>query len=384
MKLGIISHTEHYTDRNGEIVGWGPTVREINNLAPHFEQVIHAACLHNSPAPSSSLPYLSETIKFIPLPPYGGPHLGDKLSVLTTMPVILRQINRVIREVDFFQLRLPTSMGNYLLPYLRIFKPGAKYWIKYANNWDQLRPPLGYNFQRWWLKNNLSNCKVTINGSWPNQPGHLLSFENPCLTDAERCDGALALNEKTYSGKLDFVFIGKLVNTKGVQTILEALQHLKDEPRLGAFHFIGDGFERAGYEEYAKETNLNCIFHGFMAKEDVNKILTKVHVLVLPSISEGFPKVVAEGANFGCIPVVTNISCIDQYIESQINGYLLEKPEPSFLVNIIRTILGTTGLKLKAVAENAYRIGSEFTFSYYISRMFNEIITQEDCEIKKR
>ena len=39
MKLAIISHTEHFTDENGNLVGWGPTIREINYLAKHFEYI---------------------------------------------------------------------------------------------------------------------------------------------------------------------------------------------------------------------------------------------------------------------------------------------------------------------------------------------------------
>ena len=30
MILAIISHTQHYKDKNGTIVGWGATVRELD------------------------------------------------------------------------------------------------------------------------------------------------------------------------------------------------------------------------------------------------------------------------------------------------------------------------------------------------------------------
>jgi hypothetical protein len=42
MRLLIISHTPHY-HRDGEIVGWGATVREIDHLAALFESVVHIA-----------------------------------------------------------------------------------------------------------------------------------------------------------------------------------------------------------------------------------------------------------------------------------------------------------------------------------------------------
>ncbi|MFN0036635.1 MAG: capsular biosynthesis protein, partial [Saprospiraceae bacterium] len=77
MKLTIISHTEHYL-RDGQVVGWGPTVREINHLLEVFEEIWHVAVLHPGQAPSSSLPYVSDKIHFVPLRPFGGPRLTDK------------------------------------------------------------------------------------------------------------------------------------------------------------------------------------------------------------------------------------------------------------------------------------------------------------------
>ena len=46
---------------------------------------------------------------------------------------------------------------------------------------------------------------------------------------------------------------------------------------------------------------------------------------VLPSYSEGFPKVIAEAMNFGCIPIVSDISCIRQYIINGKNGFLINQ-----------------------------------------------------------
>lgn len=72
MKIAIISHTEHYKQPNGTIVGWGPTVSELNHLAQDFEEIYHIAFLHSGPPPPSSLPYTSPNIKFIALRPVGG------------------------------------------------------------------------------------------------------------------------------------------------------------------------------------------------------------------------------------------------------------------------------------------------------------------------
>lgn len=374
MKLAIISHTEHYIDEHGTLVGWGPTVREINHLAAHFEKIYHVGCLHKGTPPQSSIKYTSENIEFVSIPPSGGDTILAKLSVLLVMPSVIRTVNDVIGKVDYFQLRLPTGMGNYLLPWLMFKRPKARFWVKYAGNWKQANPPIGYAFQRWFLTRNFLRCIVTINGRWPSQPAHVLSFENPCLTEQERIEGERILREKKYQDKLDFVFVGQLTDSKGVGRIIEAFRQIKNLHRIGTVHLVGDGPERLRYEKLAEESGIKCKFYGFLPRDEVSYVLAKSHVLLLPSESEGFPKVVAEGANYGCIPVVSEVSCISQYIKNGDNGYLLSLPLHQSLMKVISIIFSLKEDDLAQMTLKAHAIGAQFTYSYYNSRMITELI----------
>jgi hypothetical protein len=71
MKLAIISHTEHYKTQEGVIVGWSPTVNEINHLLHVFDEIYHVAMLKEGAPPPSVMAYSSNKIKFIPLPALG-------------------------------------------------------------------------------------------------------------------------------------------------------------------------------------------------------------------------------------------------------------------------------------------------------------------------
>ena len=141
MKLVIISHTEHYKTNKGEIVGWGPTISEINHLAKDFEKIYHIAFLHTKKVPPSSLPYTASNIEFIPLTPMGGPSLIDKLRVLGNIPTVLKTVSAILDKVDVYQLRTPTGIGVFLIPHLT-FCTKKKGWYKYAGNWVQKKPPL--------------------------------------------------------------------------------------------------------------------------------------------------------------------------------------------------------------------------------------------------
>jgi len=374
MRLAVISHTEHYIDGNGIVVGWGPTVREINHLAAHFDLIYHVACFHKETPPTSSLGYIGDNIKFVPIPPSGGNTVRAKLSVLRIMPAVLKTINDVISKVDYFQLRLPTGMGNYLLPWLMFKKPQARFWVKYAGNWTQKNPPLGYAFQRWILKENFLKCKVTVNGQWPGQPAHIHSFENPCLTEEERKDGALILKHKSYGGKLNFIFVGRVEEDKGVGRIIDAFKKILPNDRVGRIRIIGDGLSRKSFERRSEECGLDFSFMGFRSRTELNELFKESHVLLLPSSSEGFPKVIAEGANYGCIPIVSKVSSIPQYIEDCNNGFLMDSIDSQGLSASLERLLSKSAGELSKIAHTAQSMARVFTYDYYYDKIEKEIL----------
>ena len=371
MKLLIISHTEHYQQADGTIVGWGPTVSEINHLAQDFEEIYHIAFLHLGTPPLSSLPYTSSNIKFIPLKPVGGKGIGNKLRIVTHIPTILKTIRKTLKQVDVFQLRTPTGMGVFLIPYLSLFS-NKKGWYKYADNWNQEDPPLGYALQRWMLKR--QKRKVTINGRWPHQPAHCLTFENPCLTESERLEGLQISMAKAFQPPFVFCFVGRLEDAKGVQRIIDAFGSLKSLERVAAIHFIGDGQKIDSYKKQSKALNLPAYFHGFLERDKVFEIYKQSHFFLLPSsASEGFPKVIAEAMNFGCLPLVSNVSSIGQYVNKD-NGFIVQPCTSQDLLVLLDTAMDKKEGFLRKKAIAAHQTVFQFTFEHYRKRIKNEAI----------
>jgi glycosyltransferase involved in cell wall biosynthesis len=371
LKIGIISHTEHYKDSNDKIVGWGPTIKELNHLSAIADTIYHMAPLHDKKAPESSLEYSSDKIVFIPLKPSGGKR-WKKLSILYVAPYNLYKIMSVIKKVDKLQFRAPTGMGIYVLPFLKLFSP-IKYWVKYAGNWKSEKLPLGNKLQKLWLQNCTSlKTKITVNGNWAGERKNVLAFENPCLDEKDRRAGLKIIAEKSIEKNLNFCFVGALNEHKGVSLILEALQQFQNSTI--EFHFVGDGDTMKKYVLLAEKLDLNIFFHGFLKKDEIVTIYKKCHYIVLPSKSEGFPKVIGEAMNFGCIPIVSNISCIEQYIQNDINGYLIEKRSVSNLVSVFKKALELDKATFKKYAERNYKIAEKFTYLYYNKRIKSEIL----------
>ena len=372
MKIAIISHTEHYRDSSGKIRGWGPTIKEINKLAVVSNSIVHIAPFHNGNAPDSSLSYSAKNINYLPLRPSGGKGLL-KLSIFLTAPYNLYMIYKALKSVDFIQFRAPTGMGLYVLPFLRLFY-NSKYWIKYAGNWKDEKMPLGNKLQKKWLQNFTSkNTKITINGFWKNERNNIIPFENPCLDQNDRKLGRNLVAAKKLKKIVEFCFVGALNNHKGVDKILEALKCLDSKDIKYIFHFVGDGPQRIDFEKTAKLLRLEIVFHGFLAKDSISNIYSRCDFIILPSKSEGFPKVIGEAMNFGCIPIVSDVSCISQYIQDGVNGFLIKPITSKEILKKINLALNLTYSERLKIKKYNFELAEKFTYDYYNNRIMNEI-----------
>ncbi|MGZ3753355.1 MAG: glycosyltransferase [Mucilaginibacter sp.] len=371
MRILVISHAEHYYDDAGNIVGFGPLVKELDYLATHSIQIIHIACLYKDrKAPSIALPYKRGNIRFVPIPPYGGAGLKNKLSIITASFSIIRAITRELKNADIFQFRAPTSMGLYVIPFLTWFTK-KRGWYKYAGNWVQKNPPLSYLLQKQFLLK-MQSRPITINGKWPGQPAKCMTFENPCLNQNDRLNGADTVSLKNYNAPFIMCFVGRLEGAKGVGRIFDALGDKHARQSISKFHIVGEGPFRSELEILAKSLSFEVIFHGSLSQNEVFEVYKQSHFLIFPSNSEGFPKVVAEACNFGCIPIVSDVSSISQYITPDV-GFLWRPTEGSFT-----TFFNSMDLKdadlLKQKARSAYEIAGKFTMEKYLDRLNEKIL----------
>jgi glycosyltransferase involved in cell wall biosynthesis len=366
MKLLIISHTEHYIKDN-IVVGWGPTVNEINKLSTLFEKVYHIAPLHTKDAPNSSISY-NENIEFISIQPSGGMGL-QKLSILSTSFNTINIIKKYLKECDIVHFRAPTGIGIFVLPYLKLFNR-KKLWVKYAGNWKDHYMPMGNRLQKWWLRTFISESDtVTVNGIWKGEKENLISFQNPTLDIEDREKGKIIINQKKIDDKLNFCFVGALNDHKGVNLIIEAFSNIENQ-KIGEIHFIGNGNDEKKYIDLCKINNLqNVFFHGFLKKNDIISFYQKCHFLLLPSKSEGFPKVVGEAMNYGCIPIVSDVSSIGQIIVDDENGFLISKLNTNDLTLQINKALNIENEKFKNIVVKNFILAEKFTFDIYLKNV---------------
>ncbi|GAA4267980.1 glycosyltransferase family 4 protein [Hyunsoonleella aestuarii] len=372
--LTIISHTEHYKDTDGNIVGLVSTVTEINHLLEVFDEIYHVAMLHEGKAPPNTILYTSNKIKFIPIKALGGKGLKNKLELIISIPSVIGKVRKALKRTYYFQFRAPTGIGVFVIPYLLL--SSKKGWFKYAGNWQQHHGPLAYQFQRWLLKK--SNSLVTINGVWEGQPEHCKSFENPCLTSDELKAGERCISTKKFNKtSINFCFVGRLEDAKGVNLLMNAFLKLdkNNKVKIGQIHIVGKGSKMNHYKSLSDGSGLTFIFHNTLSRKEVHAIYKVSNAIILPSASEGFPKVVAEAMNYGCLPIVSNVSSIGQYVKDRKNGLLLNAISEEGLTEKLMELLDFTEEDYFKMIESSEHKLYKFTYEYYNNRIKNFILS---------
>ena len=201
--LLIVSDTAMRLVNNESHEAFEPVVREIENIQHLFNSITWIGYNYTKDLSRSNLRGIdSNKINYILLERTGGNRLSDKLNILLKVIPYFIIIFKAIKKNNLIHTRAP-SFPAFLAIIGSIFLKKKKYWHKYAGNWNQKNAPFSYSIQRSLLNIKIGNSKVTINGAWPSQKQHMLSFENPCLSDKELASAKLIAEQKCYSEKLN-------------------------------------------------------------------------------------------------------------------------------------------------------------------------------------
>ena len=211
------------------------------------------------------------------------------------------------------------------------------------------------------------NMQVLVYGEWPNQTknikpfftatyseeeiGRLGDWENLRLGEFEI--GRQGDKEKWREGdEARFLFVGTLSKGKQPLYVIQLVEELHKKGKKVTLELYGEGVLRKDLEHYITQNNLETIvsLKGNQTKETVLKGYQNSHFLILPSKSEGWPKVVAEAMFWGCVPIASAVSCVPYMMGNGSRGIIL-KEKLSIDVSQITTVLDNTEVYQKKASE---------------------------------
>lgn len=278
-------------------------------------------------------------------------------------------IFKAMHNADHIHLRCPGNIG-LIACVVQLFFPKKRKTVKYAGNWDpKSKQPWSYNLQKWILSNAFltRNMQVLVYGEWGNQSKNIKPFFTATYSEREKD----IVTENKSTEIIEFIFVGSLVIGKNPLFAIKLIQKLIEGGKKANLNLYGNGTEKDNLEIYIKVNKLeDCIFlKGNQDKETIRKAYQKSHFVILPSKSEGWPKAIAEGMFWGCVPLATKVSCIPFMLDYGNRGILLE-------MNLEKDLAQLEDLLKK---QDAFLLKSE------LAREWSRIYTTEyfEREIKK-
>lgn len=336
------------------------TLREVESLADHFSWITWIGYPYDQNDGLGRLPQKANILlKQFPLAT-GGKSVWLKLKIVPYLPFIWFQIIKELVAHDVVHTRGPSVPA--LLTVLTGFFYRKKYWHKYAGNWRQKVLPKAYALQRYVLRK--CNNFVAVNGRLPQDPPSICTIENPCFSEGELTQSQQAAQRKQFTSKLILLFVGRVEPQKGIFELLEAFGQVKDRMEL---HVVGSGNSLREAEEYARTNHLPVHFHGALQRAALNQLYSSAHILILPSRAEGFPKVIAEGAGFGCVPICSDISSIGEYIQHGTNGFLIKNVSTRSIAELLLALPAPS--VLKEISQRASMLAELFTYERYVNQI---------------
>ncbi len=162
--------------------------------------------------------------------------------------------------------------------------------------------------------------------------------------------------------------VARLVEKKGLDTLIHACAHLRDRGRDFRCHIVGDGELRNTLAAQIRKLKLEgrVVLEGALDQSEVLAWYRRATIMALPCVvtvngdRDGIPNVLIEAAACGVPIVTTSVSGIPELIEDGVSGVLVPPHEPLELANALQELLRSPVLREKLRVNARARVVKAF------------------------
>lgn len=173
---------------------------------------------------------------------------------------------------------------------------------------------------------------------------------------------------------VNFIFIGRVMELKGINQYLETAKIVKEKFPNTNFYIAGF-IEEAKYKPIIDEYNTNGIINYLGFQKDVKSWIEKCHCTILPSYGgEGVPNVLLESAAMGRVCIASSISGSKDAVEDSVTGFLFQAGSAEDLTDKVKMFLDLKyEYKVKMGLAGRAKVENEFNRQIIIDAYINEV-----------
>ncbi|MFA7436208.1 MAG: glycosyltransferase family 4 protein [Bacilli bacterium] len=169
------------------------------------------------------------------------------------------------------------------------------------------------------------------------------------------------------------LYVGYLRHEKGLEYLINAVKILVDLNYNITLTIVGDGDILNNLLSLVNKLDIskNIIFKGYIPLgAELYKIYEKNDIFILPSISEGTPRVLIEAMCKGLAVIATNVGGIPFTVNDKINGLLVQPKDEQQIADTIIKLLNDDDLRKNIINE-----GIEFSKRNTLESHSEEVYT---------
>jgi glycosyltransferase involved in cell wall biosynthesis len=170
---------------------------------------------------------------------------------------------------------------------------------------------------------------------------------------------------------LRLVYVGRLVRTKGLFEVVDALMRLKRAGREFTLTLAGTGSDEAELMAAAQRADLEdrVQFLGSVFAEEKHRLWLETDLFVFPSYMEGLPYSLLEAMAAGCVPITTPVAAIPDVMTDGQHGVFVPARNASAIADAVAA-LDDDRPKLVQMAEAGRR---RILAHYTVARLVEDL-----------
>jgi glycosyltransferase involved in cell wall biosynthesis len=380
MRIGVYQEPVHTDGRGFDT--YGPFARFIGEVARHFEEVVVFAPVTDQPTYFSGCPLDGRNVRVVPLP-FFMTHAG----AMRHAGRIASAFRRHSRDLDAFYCRSTAPLAHLLwwftrkraVPFVYYFasdpfevlRRSPKYRSAYRF-FARLAYTADFQIQKYIMRRNYS---FTSGEAICRRLRKYTANIEPVMDSSLLPEDYYLREDCCRAIPVRLLYVGGLRPGKGLEVMLEALRRLRQEGREVVLDLVGDGPLRQSLSDQAEVLGISprVFFRGFMVMGPaLNECYNAADIFLLPSVSEGSPRVVLEALAHSLPVVATPVGNIPELLDDGRRGVIVPVGDPCAVADGIARIMDDSVFRRTCIRDG-YEFARSHGVDAYAGRIAEKI-----------
>jgi glycosyltransferase involved in cell wall biosynthesis len=181
---------------------------------------------------------------------------------------------------------------------------------------------------------------------------------------------------KNTNSTVRILTVGRLLECKGIQYLLEAMSELRKKNDIHLF-IAGTGYFEEKLKKKSELLNLQDLvtFLGPVNHNDLPRLYNQANIFVLPSYGDSFGQVFTEAMACGLPVIAAQSGGVQEFVDNGINGLFVPPQNAKSIVEVIEKLVLSPELRKKMGRNNVQKVRSQFGWN---------AVAQQYADIYKR